>query len=245
MDDRGNCHENVSSVVNDSRYITGAHTQCRFTGGVSRAHHAGSACCQGQICFPHHLAGQFDRGLINPADDIFGGTCGNSGFQNYLSCLNGALLCSGMRGYDNTVTSFQADQRFEDSSCGGVGGRDNRCYNTDRLSNLLNAVGRIFLQYTAGLFVLICVVDILRSVVILDYLVFHNTHSGLFNRHLCQLDTSLVGSGGCCQKNGVNLFLGIGGESVLCFTGTGKGCGQLFGSSYGSIGFCHRNHPFQ
>lgn len=131
-----------------------------------------------------------------------------------------------MRRNDNAVTGLQTDQGFEDGRCGRIGSGDNCCHHADWLRNLLDAVGGIFLEYAAGLLMLVGVIDILRSKVILDDFVFYNAHAGFFHGKLCQLNTGLVGGGGSRQKDSVYLLLGVGRELLLCRTGAGCGPAQ-------------------
>ena len=86
-------------------------------------------------------------------------------------------------GADNyTVAGLKCDKSFENSGRGRVSGRNNRRYYADRLGNLFYAELLVLLDYTAGLGVLVGVVDILRGVVVLNNLILDDTHSRLLNR---------------------------------------------------------------
>ena len=119
---------------------------------------------------------------------------------------------------DDAVAGLQRDQGFEDGGGGRVGGRDDRRYQADGFRNLLNAEGGVLFQHTAGFGVFVGVVDVFGSVVVFDDLVFHDAHAGLFDGHLRQRDTLLVGGGGGGQEDFVHLLLRVGREDFLRFS---------------------------
>ena len=102
---------------------------------------------------------------------------------------------------------FRADQSLKDCSGSRVSGGDNRSNQADGLSDLLDAVSLVLFDHAAGLGILICIVDILCSIVVLDDLIFHYAHAGLFYSHLSQRDTLLVGCHCCLIENLVHLLL--------------------------------------
>ena len=110
---------------------------------------------------------------------------------------------------------FKTDQCFE--NCGGswVGGWNNRSNQTDWLCNLLDAVSCIFLDHTAGFGIAVCIVDIFCCVVVFDYLIFHNAHSGFFYCQFCQWDSCLVSSDSSSLENLIYLLLCVGSEDCL------------------------------
>ena len=65
---------------------------------------------------------------------------------------------------------------------------------------------------------LIGVVDILSGIVVLDYLVFYDTHSGFFHCHFCQRQTCVVCSQRSCPEDLVYLFLRECRKLCLCLT---------------------------
>ena len=73
--------------------------------------------------------------------------------------------------------------------------------------NLLDAVGGILFQHAAGLLMLVGIVDIFRSIVILNDLILHNTHTGLRHRKAGKGDAGLVGGSGSSKEYPVYLLL--------------------------------------
>ena len=77
---------------------------------------------------------------------------------------------------------------------------------------------------------------------VLDNLVFHDSHACLFNSHFSQWNTHLVSSSSSCFKDLVNLLLGVGGEYLLCFSHCCHFRGQGFwrvNNGRDSIFLCH------
>ena len=215
VNDGGNGQLDVSGRIDDSGDVACADAQSGLAGGVSSLDHAGAAGGQDQVGLLHDVVGHLQRGLVDPEDDAFGCAGCNSCLGNDLSCLHGALLCTGVGGDHDAVTGLQADQSLEDCSGSGVGGGDDSADQADGLSDTLNAVGRVVLDNTTGLGVLVGVVDVLGSVVVLDDLVFHDAHAGLLDGHLGKFDTGFVSGGGSSQEDLVDLLLGVGGELGL------------------------------
>ena len=129
--------------------------------------------------------------------------------------FNGAVLGSGMGAENNAVAGLQADQSLEDGGGGGIGGRNHGTDNADGFGNLHHTVGGILFQNAAGLLMLISVIDILRSIVVLNDLIFHHAHAGFGNSHLSQIDTGLIGSSGSSQEDLIHLFLGVSSKLGL------------------------------
>ena len=98
-----------------------------------------------------------------------------------------------MRADYYTVSCFQSEKRLENSGRSRVGSRYYSRYNSDRLCYLHHSAGLVFFDNSAGLCVLIGVVYILGSKVVLDNLVFNNTHAGFLNRHFSKRYTLFVG----------------------------------------------------
>ena len=113
-----------------------------------------------------------------------------------------------MRGKDNCVARFQANQRLKNCSRSGVGGRDNAGNHTERFGHDLGAVGAVGPDHAAGLFIFVFVVNIFGSKMVLDDFVFDNSHSGIFHRHFGQRNPRLVGSRRRRFENGIHLSLG-------------------------------------
>ena len=192
-------------------------------------HHAGAAGGQHQIHGGHNQIGHFQGGRVDPGDDAFGSAGFHRSLQHDAGGFGGGLLGPGMGADDDAVTGLQADQRLENGGGGGVGGGHHSADDTDGLGDLLDAEGGVFLQHAAGLFMLIGIINIFRSVVILDDLILYNAHAGFFHSQLRQVDASLVGSGCSGQENLIHLLLVKSGELCLGSAATGDGLSQLIG----------------
>ena len=116
---------------------------------------------------------------------------------------------------DDTVSGLKSKQALKDCGRGRIGGRNNRSNYADRLCNLLNSVCLVLLDNTAGLGVLVCVINILGCVVVLDNLILYDAHTGLLDRTLGKRNSRLV-SRACRRKEDlVYLLLCVGGEDAL------------------------------
>ena len=213
MNDAVDSQQHIGTFVNDGRRIAGTHTYGRLAGGVSGLHHAGAACCQDNVGFLHGHVGQLQAGYINPADNAFRCTGGNSSFQHNLGGSNGAALGTGVGADDDAVAGLQGKQGLEDGCRGGVGGGNDGRHNANRLGNLLNAVAVILFDDTAGLGKTISIVNVFGSKVVLNDLIFHHAHAGFFHGQLGQRNPHFVGGNGRCLEDLVDLFLCI--NSVL------------------------------
>ena len=98
-----------------------------------------------------------------------------------------------MRADDDGIPRLQADERLKYSRRCRVRRRNDRCYQANRFCNLLDSKSRIFFDHPACLRVLICIIDILCSIVVLDDLIFYDAASRLLDCLLRKGDTHLVG----------------------------------------------------
>ena len=115
---RCNCTFDISSFIDNNRSVTRAYADSWFTGAVCGFNHARTTSCEDQVdvWVVHQCVRQFNRRLIDPADQIFRSTGSDSSLQNDISRFVGGIFCTRVRGEDNGVTGLQTDQRFEDSS---------------------------------------------------------------------------------------------------------------------------------
>ena len=210
VNDGVDCVNDISSGVNDSGSVTRTYADSGGAGGVCSLNHSRAAGCEDYINFLHEEVCKIKGRNIYPRDDAVRSASLNCCLINDLCSLNGALLCTGVRADDDTVSGLERDKGLEDSGGSRVGCRNNRADNADRLRDLLNAVCLVALDNAAGLCVLVCIVDMLSSIVVLDNLVLYNTVACFFNSHLCKRDSLLVSCGSGCKENSVNLLLGIG-----------------------------------
>ncbi len=237
MNDRVNCLENVGRVVDDCGGVTCTYAQSRLTAGVCCLNHAGAACCKDDVSLLHDGVGHVERGHVNPVDDSLGSACCNCRFKNKLSCGNGGVLCTGVGGDDDCVSCLKCDEALENCGRGGVCGRDNCGNYADRLGNLLNTERLILFDYSAGLGVLICIIDVLCGIVILDNLVLNYAHACFSYCHLCKGNSCLICCRSCCQENFVNLLLSVGSENSLRLTNSVDGREQALYTVYNLILF--------
>ena len=115
---RCNCTFDISSFIDNNRSVARAYADSWFTGAVCGFNHARTTSREDQVdvWVVHQCVRQFNRRLIDPADQIFRSTGSDSSLQNDISRFVGCIFCTRVRGEDNGVTGLQADQRFEDSS---------------------------------------------------------------------------------------------------------------------------------
>ncbi len=234
--DGGDGTLHIGGFVDDDRYVTGTYTDGGFAGGVGGLHHARATGGQDQVdvVVLHQGVGELNRGLVNPADDVFRGTGGNGCIQYQLGCGIGGVLGAGVRGEDDGVAGLQRDQGLEDRGGGRVGGRYDTADDAYRLGDGDGTHLVIFAEDAAGLLFFVLVVDVFGGEVVLDNLVFDDTHTGLFHGHLGQGDTGVVGGQGGGTEDLVYLLLREAGEFTLRFFDAGNQCIQ-----FSQIGYCH------
>ena len=217
MNDGVYCVNDISGGVDDSRCVTCANADSRSTRGVSSLNHSRTAGCENDVNFLHQEVCQIQGRNVNPGDDAVRSASLYSCLVNDLCSFNGALLCTGVRADDDTVSCLERDEGLEDSSGSRVGCRNNRANNADRLCDLFDTVSFIALDNAAGLCVLVCIVDMLSCIVVLDNLILYNTVASFLNGHLCKRYSLLVCCGSCCKEDSVYLLLSVGRENLLCF----------------------------
>ncbi len=206
MDDGVDGHDNVGALVDYSGHVAGANAQGGGAGGVGGLHHAGASGCQNHVYRFHNQVGQLDRRLIYPSDDTFRSACLYSCLKNNLRRFNCTFLRTRMRADDDCIPGLQTDETFEDCSRSRVRGRNDRSHKAYRFRDLLDAKSLILFDHADCLNLLIRIVHILSRIVILDDLVFHNTHSGLFTGHLRKRNTLFIRSHGSLKEDLVDLL---------------------------------------
>eukprot|EP00976_Prorocentrum_cordatum_P110266 1195165-Prorocentrum_minimum.AAC.2 len=113
----------VSRLVEDSRGVAGADADGGLAGGVGGVHHAGAAGGKdhGDGLVVGNEAAEFEGGLVDPADDVLGGTGLDGRLGEQLAQLGVRVPSAGVGGEDDAVAGLQGDQRLEDDGGGGVG----------------------------------------------------------------------------------------------------------------------------
>ncbi len=129
----------------------------------------------------HQCVRQLHRRLIDPADQVLWCACSDRGLQNDIGRFIGRIFSTWMWRENDCVTRLQADERFEDSSRGWVGCRNDTADDADWLSDSDSTERVIFRQDATSLLIFIGVVDILRSKVVFNHFVFYDTHTGFGN----------------------------------------------------------------
>ncbi len=130
----------------------------------------------------HQLIGQFDGRLVDPSDDIFRSAGCHCRLKHKARGDAGALAGARVRTDDDAVARLQTDQRLENRSRCRIRGRNDAADQPHGLGNSNRAGLVILAQNTAGLLVLVFVVNVLGRKMILDDLIFDNSHSRLFYR---------------------------------------------------------------
>ena len=216
---RCNCTFDISSFIDNNWSVARAYTDSWFTGAVCGFNHARTTSREDQVdvWVVHQCVRQFNRRLIDPADQIFRSTGSDSSLQNDISRFVGGIFCTRVRGEDNGVTGLQTDQRFEDSSWSRVSGRNDTANNTDWFSDSDGTKSVVFRQNTTGFFIFIGVVDIFRSKVVFDHFIFDDTHAGFGNGHFREWDSSICSSQSGGAEDFVYLLLSETGIFTLGF----------------------------
>ena len=98
----------------------------------------------------HQLVRKLDGRLIDPADNIFRRASGDSRLQYDIRRFVGGVFGARMWREDNTVTGFQADQRFKDSGGCRVGGRNDTADQAGRLGDGDGAESIVSIEDAAG-----------------------------------------------------------------------------------------------
>ena len=216
VNDRVNCKKNVCGFIDNCGRVTCTNTESRLAGRIRSLNHSGTTGREDDVCLLHYGVSHIKRRYIDPIDDSFGCSCCYCGFKNELCSRDGRVLCSGVRADNNGITSLECEQALEDCGGSGVSRGDNGSNNADRLCDLSDTESLVLFDHAAGLGFLVSVINIFRSVVVLDDLVLYDAHSGFLNRELCKRDSCLVCSGSRCQEDLINLLLSIGCENLLC-----------------------------
>ncbi len=220
--DRGDHAFDICGFVYHDRRIAGADADCRFAGTVGGFHHARATGGEDQVDVRvvHQLVGQLDGRLVDPTDDVFRRTGGDSGLQHDIGGFVGGILRTRVRREDDAIAGFQADQRFEDRGRSWVGGRHDTANQADRFGDGDGTESVIFRQDATGFFIFIGVVDVLGSEVVFDHFVFDDTHSGFFHGHFGQWDTGISSGEGGSAEDFIHLLLSEVGIFALGFFDT-------------------------
>ena len=119
----------------------------------------------------HYLICKLKRRHIYPTDYSLRRTCLYRLFQKHSGSVVCTILCSWVWAYYNGISCLKCQKYFK-YSCGcRVCCRNNGSYNTYRLSNFSYSKDSILFNYTASLSILVCIVNILCSVMVLYNLI--------------------------------------------------------------------------
>ena len=232
VDDGVDSHAHVGSAVDDGRGVASADAQGGRAGAVGGLDHARATGGQDDVGLCHEGLGVLERERLDPADEVLGGTGGHGGVIDDAGGLGRAALGARVRRDHDGVAGLERDEALEDGGRGGVGRRDDRTDDADGLGDLLDASHGVLFDDTAGLGVLVGVVDVLGGVVVLGDLVLHTAHARLLDGHLGQRDTRLVGGHGRLEEDLVNLLLRKGCIDLLGLAHEGELLRQLLVAPY-------------
>ena len=207
--DRGDRHLDVGALVDEGGGVSCTDADCRLSGGVGALDHSRTARGKDQVHqrMVHEEVRLVHRGLVDPGDDVLGGSCRDGCVTDDACGIAGALLRPGMRAEDDRVPGLEGDEGLEDGRTGRVGGRDDAADDALGLRDLLDSESGILLDDAACLVILVLVEDVLCGEVVLDDLVLDDAHSRLLYGILCQGDAGIVGCDGCCAEDLVDLLL--------------------------------------
>ena len=153
----------------------------------------------------HQAAGQIHGRLVNPANDIRRRAGLYRRAQHDLRRTVGGVFRPRVRGENDAVAGFEANQRLKNGGGGRIGGGDNPADQADGFGNGHGAKGVIFRQHPAGFLIFIGVVDIFGGKVVFDDFIFHDAHAGLGNRHFGQRNAGIGGG----QRGGAEDFIDL------------------------------------
>ena len=208
----------VSGIINNCGSIARSDAESRLTRRICGFNHSGAARSKYYIGLLHKKICHIKRRNVYPAYYALRSTGFNCRFKNDFCSLYCGLFRSRVWAYNNAVSGFKTNQGLENCGRCRVGGGDNRRNNAYRLCNLFHTKRAVFLYYTAGLCIFICIVDIFCGIVVFDYLIFDYAHSRLFNSHFGKWDSRFV----CCDsrrfKDLIDLLLRISRKNLFCLS---------------------------
>ena len=103
VQDGGSRELDVRRGIDDGGRVACADANCGLAGGVCRLDHAGTARRKDEVRLSHDHARKGHGGLIDPADDVFGGTRFDCRLEDDLRRFDRTLLCTGMGRDDERV----------------------------------------------------------------------------------------------------------------------------------------------
>ena len=223
VDDGLHSHPQVGALVDNHVAVAGADADGGGAGGVGRLHHTGAAGGHDEIHALHQGVGDLQRGNGDPADDVLRQARLNGGVPHDLRRGDGAVHGVGMGGENDGVAGLEGQHDLVDRGGGGVGGGGDGGDDTLRGCNLFHAIGLVFGNDAAGLFVPHIVPDVLGSILVLGNFVHDNAVAGLLAGHFGQRDPHLGHRHGGLFADGVHLLLSKGAVGFLRGTDDGKG----------------------
>ena len=229
----------IRRLINNCGSITRADAQCRCAAGICSLNHAGTARCKDDIRLFHYKVCKLKAGHVNPSDDTPGCACSDSRLKHNLCSLDSGLLGSGMGADNDAVSCLKRNKGFKNCSRRGIGRRNNRSDNADRLRNFLYSERSVVFKNSAGFCILISIVNILCCIMIFNNLILYDTHTRFSNSHFGKRNSRLVCSGCRGKKNLVNLFLSVSRKFFLRFSKLGKCFFKRFDIFYYCVIFSH------
>ena len=157
------------------------------------------------------LLHQFERlvlgRVLDPADDVRGGSCSDGSVVNDSRGRDGARRGSWVRGEDDAVPGLETQQALKNGRRRRVRARYDAAQCSHWLGNLLDAGERIRVDDPHGLFVLVTVVYLLTRKVILDHFVLDEPDAGFLDGQLGEGDPVHVRRQRCLLEDDIDLRL--------------------------------------
>ena len=195
---------------------------CRATGGQDQV----------DVVVTHQGVGEFDGGLINPADDVFRRTGSHGCIQYHLAAVLVEFLARGA-GEDDGVAGLQEMRALKIAvEVGLVVGTIPQMMPTGS-AMVMVPISSSSLRMPQVFSSLLGVVDVFGGEVVLDNLVFDDTHTGFSHGHLGQGIRALLAARAAARKT-LSTCSCEAGELTLCFFDAGNQCIQ-----FSQIGYCH------
>jgi hypothetical protein len=186
-------HPHVGAAVQVDRRVAGTDPDAGLAGLVGGLDRLGSARRPDEVDpgVMEQVLRDVERRVGDHLQRIRGQPGLGAGLLEDLHRALGAASRARRRPEDHRVACLGRHDRLEERGGGGVGDRQQRQDDADRLGDLLDAPRRVLRDDTDRALVLEVVVEELGRDVVLDHLVLEDAEAGLLHRQLGQLDRVL------------------------------------------------------
>ena len=174
VDDR---HPDVGAAVHVDRGVAGADAETWLAGGVRRRHRLRPAGRPDEVDpgVVEQVLRDVERRVGDHLQRVRRQPRRLAGLLQELAGAGGAPCGGGRRAHDQGVPCLRADDRLEQRGRRGVGDRQERQDDPDRLSDVFEGMLRVLVDHADRLLVLQVVVEELGGDVVLDHLVLEHT----------------------------------------------------------------------